>query len=82
MIITLSIIWDYRAFAQIWLRRDIGANKDVYYTIGIWSYGESLSNKSIGFGAAVSLVSVVLMGGLSFFAVRNVLRGYAEDTAR
>ena len=54
IIITLSIIWDYRVFAQIWLLRDIGANKDCYYTIGIWSYVESFSNKNFGFGAAIA----------------------------
>ena len=79
IIATLSIIWDYRVFAQIWLLRDIGANKDSYYTIGIWSYVESFSNKNFGFGAAISLVSVLLLGALSALAVRNVLRGNAEE---
>ncbi len=82
IITTLSIIWDYRVFAQIWLLRDIGANKDAYYTIGIWSYVESFSNKNFGFGAAISLVSVLLLAGLSAFAVRNVLRSNAEESAR
>jgi N,N'-diacetylchitobiose transport system permease protein len=79
IIITLSIIWDYRVFAQIWLLRDIGANKDSYYTIGIWSYVESFSNKNFGFGAAIALVSVLLLGVLSAFAVRNVLRSSADE---
>lgn len=82
IITTLSIIWDYRVFAQIWLLRDIGANKDAYYTIGIWSYVESFSNKNFGFGAAISLVSVVLLGGLSVFAVRHVLASTAEEGSR
>ncbi|MTD13312.1 ABC transporter permease subunit [Nakamurella sp. YIM 132087] len=74
IITVLSIIWDYRVFAQIWLLRDIGANKDTYYTIGIWSYVESFSNKNFGLGAAISLISVVLLGAFSIFAVRSVLR--------
>ena len=82
IITTLSIIWDYRVFAQIWLLRDIGANKDAYYTIGIWSYVESFSNKNFGFGAAISLISVLLLAGLSAFAVRNVLRSSAEERSR
>lgn len=82
IITTLSIIWDYRVFSQIWLLRDIGANKDAYYTVGIWSYVESFSNKNFGFGAAISVVSVLLLGGLSAFAVRNVLRSNAEEAAR
>lgn len=82
IITTLSIIWDYRVFAQIWLLRDIGANKAAYYTIGIWSYVESFSNKNFGLGAAISLVSVLLLGVLSAFAVRNVLRSTAEQGSR
>ena len=80
IVITLSIIWDYRVFAQIWLLRDIGANKDSYYTIGIWSYVESFSNKNFGYGAAIALISVVLLGVLSAVAVRNVLRSSDEES--
>lgn len=82
VITTLSIIWDYRVFAQIWLLRDIGANKDAYYTIGIWSYVESFANKNFGFGAAISLISVLLLGALSAIAVRNVLRSTTSESAR
>jgi len=79
IMITLSIIWDYRVFAQIWLFRDIGANKDSYYTLGIWSYVESFSNKNFGYGAAIALISVVLLAALSAAAVRQVLRSTAEE---
>jgi N,N'-diacetylchitobiose transport system permease protein len=82
IIATLSIIWDYRVFAQIWLLRDIGANKDSYYTIGIWSYVESFSNKNFGLGAAIALISVVLLGAMSALAVRHVLRSFTEDGKR
>src|SRR6478752_5838197 len=82
IIATLSIIWDYRVFAQIWLLRDIGANKDSYYTIGIWSYVESFSNKNFGLGAAIALISVVLLGAMSALAVRHVLRSVTEDGKR
>jgi N,N'-diacetylchitobiose transport system permease protein len=82
IVITLSIIWDYRVFAQIWLLRDIGANKDAYYTIGIWSYVESFSNKNFGLGAAIALISVVLLGAMSAIAVRHVLRSATEDGTR
>lgn len=82
VITILSIIWDYRVFAQIWLLRDIGANKDAFYTIGIWSYVQSFSNKNFGLGAAISLISVVLLATLSAFAVRQVLRSTAAEGAR
>lgn len=82
IVVTLSIIWDYRVFAQIWLLRDIGANKDSYFTIGIWSYVESFSHKNFGYGAAIALIGVLLLGVLSGFAVRTVLRSTDEGTAR
>jgi N,N'-diacetylchitobiose transport system permease protein len=80
IVTTLSIIWNYRVFAQIWLLRDIGANKDSYYTLGIWSYVESFSNKNFGYGAAIALVSVLLLGILSAVAVKHVLRSSTEQT--
>jgi len=80
IVTTLSIIWNYRVFAQIWLLRDIGTNKDSYYTLGIWSYVESFSNKNFGYGAAIALVSVLLLGTLSAVAVKHVLRGSTEQT--
>jgi len=82
IIVTLSIIWDYRVFAQIWLLRDIGANRDSYFTIGIWSYVESFSNKNFGLGAAIALISVLLLAVMSALAVRNVLRTISEDGTR
>ena len=82
VITILSIIWDYRVFAQIWLLRDIGANKDAFYTIGIWSYVQSFSNKDFGLGAAISLISVVLLAALSAFAVRQVLRSTVGEEGR
>ncbi|MET0863561.1 MAG: sugar ABC transporter permease [Nakamurella sp.] len=82
IITTLSIIWDYRVFAQIWLLRDIGANRDSYFTIGIWSYVESFSNKNFGLGAAIALISVVLLAVMSALAVRHVLRTITEDGTR
>lgn len=80
IVTTLSIIWNYRVFAQIWLLRDIGANKDSYYTLGIWSYVESFSNKDFGYGAAIALVSVLLLAVLSAVAVRHVLRSAADES--
>lgn len=75
----LSVIWNYRVFSQIWLLRDIGTNKEEYRTVGIWSYVESFGNKNWGFGAAISLVSVLILGAISFVAVRNVLRSDSPD---
>ncbi len=79
IVIILSVIWNYRVFSQIWLLRDIGTNKEEYRTVGIWSYVESFGNKNWGFGAAISLISVLILGALSFAAVRNVLRSDASD---
>ena len=82
IVTTLSIIWNYRVFSQIWLLRDIGTNKEDYRTIGIWSYVESFGNKNWGYGAAISLISVLLLGAISAFAVRSVLRSTTGEGDR
>jgi ABC-type sugar transport system permease subunit len=40
---------------------------------------ESFSNKDFGYGAAIALVSVVLLAALSAVAVRHVLRSAADE---
>ena len=83
IITTLSIIWDYRVFAQIWLLRDIGANKDAYFTIGIWSYVESFSNKNFGLRRGHRADQCrCCWAGCRRFAVRHVLRSVTEDGTR
>lgn len=79
IILTLSIIWDYRVFAQVWLFRNIGTGKPPYYTISIWSYVESFSKNDFGYGAAIALVSVLLLGALSAYAVKHVLRTTSQE---
>lgn len=74
IIVVLSIIWDYGVFAQVWMFRNVGTGKSDYYTIGIWSYVESFSKNNFGYGAAIALVSVLLLGLLSAYAVKHVLR--------
>ncbi len=79
IITTLSIIWDYRVFAQVWLFRNVGTGNQHYYTISIWSYVESFSKKNFGYGAAIALVSVMLLATLSAYAVKHVLRATTAE---
>lgn len=74
IIVVLSIIWDYGVFAQVWMFRNVGTGKPDYYTVGIWSYVESFSKNNFGYGAAIALISVLLLGLLSAYAVKHVLR--------
>lgn len=73
ILIVLSIIWDYRVFAQVWLFRKQGATGPDYQTVSIWSYFESFSKNDFGYGAAIAIVSVMLLGTMSAFAVKHVL---------
>lgn len=74
IILVLSIIWDYGVFQQIWMFRNVGSGRADYYTVGIWAYVESFSKNNFGYGAAISLISVLLLAALSGYAVRHVLR--------
>lgn len=77
IIVVLSIIWDYGVFQQIWMFRNVGVNKE-FYTVGIWAYVESFSKNNFGYGAAISLISVLLLAVLSAYAVKHVLRSTSQ----
>ncbi|HTX00752.1 MAG TPA: sugar ABC transporter permease [Acidimicrobiales bacterium] len=69
----LSIIWDFNVFTQIYVLTQGGPNGGTE-TIGIWSYVQAFAANQFGLGAAASVVSMLLVGVLSFYYVRNLIR--------
>jgi N,N'-diacetylchitobiose transport system permease protein len=70
---TLSIIWDFKVFTQIWVMLNQRPGRD-YYLLGIWSYSESFGVSNYGKGATIAVVMVVLLMVLTSFYVRQMLR--------
>jgi N,N'-diacetylchitobiose transport system permease protein len=70
---TLSTIWDFKVFTQIWVMLNQRPSRE-YFLLGIWSYSESFGVTRYGKGAAIAVVMVLLLLGLTFFYVRQMLR--------
>ena len=73
----LSVIWDFNVFNQIWILTQGGPNQGTT-TLGIWSFTTAFSSNSLGQGAAIAVVSVVLLFALTAVYVRRLVRS-GED---
>ena len=70
---TLSTIWDFKVFTQIWVLLNQRPSRE-YFLLGIWSYSESFGVTRYGKGAAIAVVMVMLLMLVTSFYVRQMLR--------
>ncbi|MCT2544169.1 MULTISPECIES: carbohydrate ABC transporter permease [Streptomyces] len=78
MVTTLMAIWDFGVFNQIWLMRG-GQPEREYYLLGVYSFIESFAVNRYSTGAAIALVTVVLLLAGAVVYLRQMLRlGEAE----
>jgi N,N'-diacetylchitobiose transport system permease protein len=70
---TLSIIWDFQVFTQVFLMRDGRPSPD-YFVMGIYSFVQSFSINQYGLGSAIALVMVAAMLSVTFFYIRQMVR--------
>jgi N,N'-diacetylchitobiose transport system permease protein len=77
LITILSVIWDYNVFNQIWLISR-GGPGDATSTLGVFTYKTAFIGFRIGQGAAISVVTTLLLLVLTAVYIRNLLRA-GED---
>jgi N,N'-diacetylchitobiose transport system permease protein len=70
---SLSIIWDFQVFTQPFLLRLKRPEPD-YYLMSIYAYQESFGISQYGLGSAIALTIVVIMLGVTFFYIRQMVR--------
>ncbi|MFF7456276.1 carbohydrate ABC transporter permease [Kitasatospora sp. NPDC008115] len=73
MVTTLTAIWDFGVFNQIWLMRG-GQPEREYYLLGVYSFIESFAVNRYSAGAAIAVVTVVLLLAGSVVYLRQMLR--------
>lgn len=73
MVTTLMSIWDFGVFNQIWLMRG-GQPEREYYLLGVYSFIESFAVNRYSAGAAIALVTVVLLLAGAVLYLRQMLR--------
>jgi N,N'-diacetylchitobiose transport system permease protein len=77
LVTILSVIWDYNVFNQIWLVSR-GGPGDSTATLGVYTYKTAFVGFHIGQGAAISVVTTVLLLGMTAIYIRRLLRS-GED---
>jgi len=70
---SLSIIWDFQVFTQPFLLRLQRPNPD-YFLMSIYAYEKSFGISQYGLGSAIALVIVLMMLGVTFFYIRQMVR--------
>lgn len=77
LVTILSIIWDTNVFNQIWLV-SAGGPGDSTSTLGVFTYKKAFVGFDVGTGAAISVVTTVLLIGVTSLYIRNLLHS-GED---
>jgi N,N'-diacetylchitobiose transport system permease protein len=70
---SLSVIWNFQVFSQIWILRN-ARPEDHYYLLSIYSFVESFNTSRYGLGSAIALVMVLAMLGVTFVYIRQMVR--------
>jgi len=70
---SLSIIWDFQVFQQIWVMLDARPSSD-YYTMAIYAFHQSFQISEYGLGAAIAVVMVAFMFLATLVYLRQMLR--------
>jgi N,N'-diacetylchitobiose transport system permease protein len=77
IVLVLSVVWDFNVYNQIWVLTQGGPDNGTT-TIGIWSFTQAFSSQNYGQGAAIAVLSVLLLMLLTGWWVRRLVRPEAE----
>jgi N,N'-diacetylchitobiose transport system permease protein len=70
---SLSVIWDFQVFSQIWIIRNYRPESG-YYVMSIYSFVTSFNVSEYGLGSAIALVMVLVMLGVTFVYIRQMVQ--------
>jgi N,N'-diacetylchitobiose transport system permease protein len=70
----LSILWDFGVFTQVYLLIGQAAIVPANYVMGVYLWEKAYVNTDYGHGAAISILMLVIVAGLSIFYVRRMVR--------
>ena len=77
LVTILSVIWDYNVFNQIWLVSQ-GGPDSATTTLGVYSFVTAFVGFEVGKGAAISVVTPLLLLLMTAFYIRHLVRS-GED---
>ena len=78
ILFSLSTIWDFGVFNQVWVLLNQRPSKD-YFLIAVYSFQESFRVSKYGLGAASAVVMVAILAVVSIFYIRETIRLTNEE---
>jgi N,N'-diacetylchitobiose transport system permease protein len=73
LLTTLSVIWDFRAFNQVWVFNQGGPDR-TSLLLGSYSYYASFVQYDYGYGAAIAVVMVLGLFAITYYYIRQMVR--------
>ena len=70
---SLSVIWNFQVFSQVWIIRNARPEAD-YFLLSVYSFVESFNSSQYGLGSAIAVVTVLAMLGVTFVYIRQMVR--------
>ncbi|MGW4560430.1 carbohydrate ABC transporter permease [Streptomyces sp. NPDC004365] len=77
LVLSLEVIWTFRAFVQIWVMTR-GGPGDATTILPVYAVQTALAQQRYDLGSAASMVTVVLMSGILIVYFRQMFRQEAE----
>jgi N,N'-diacetylchitobiose transport system permease protein len=75
---TLSVIWDFGIFNQIFVLRNTQPEES-YWTVAIYAYEKAFAQGDYNVGATITLCTTVLMIGVMVFYIRQMIKQGEAD---
>jgi N,N'-diacetylchitobiose transport system permease protein len=73
ILVSLSIIWDFQVFNQVWIMLSAQPTQD-YYVMSVYSFVTSFQTSEFGLGAAIAVVMVAVMFAVAFVYIRQMVK--------
>jgi N,N'-diacetylchitobiose transport system permease protein len=73
----LSIIWDFNVINQIILVAGVQVLRPIA-TLGVWSYLTAFQSSDVGTGAAIAVITMILLLAITSVYIRNLLKSGEE----
>jgi N,N'-diacetylchitobiose transport system permease protein len=73
VVISLSTIWDFGVFNQVWVLLNQRPSQD-YFLMSVYSFQESFRVSQFGLGSAAAVVTIAILAVVTFAYVRQTVR--------
>jgi N,N'-diacetylchitobiose transport system permease protein len=74
VLVVLSMIWDLKLFTQVFVLQDIGGDRELTNTIGVYIYQQGMAQGHYGLASAIGVIFVIVMLAIAYPYVRRTLR--------